>query len=133
MSGRKNTLLSFPLYSAVPVSSTTTYTSPVTNIQYLDNVGVQVDFTSTPTGTLTIEVSATYKQDDLGNVTNAGTWVPLSFLVAGLSVTSVAVTSGSPSPIYADLFNLSAPWIRVRYVNASSSGTISGVITAKMI
>ena len=114
--------------SSVAVSSTNTYNSIVTNIQFLDNIGVQANIVSgTPTGTFIPQVSADYLQDNEGNVLNAGNWVSLS------SQYQQAITAGEPSNTYFDLTQLSSPWFRLQYVNSSGSGVVTALITAKMI
>ncbi len=88
-------------------------TSAVTSIQYLDNVGVQFNFTGTPTGSFAVQVSADYDQDQYGNVVNAGNWISLS-----LSPSPSA--AGSASSIYIDMTQLSAPWIRSTYTSTAT-------------
>ena len=122
MSGRKNNLLKFQTVTNGDMS-TTSITSAITNIQFLDNVGIQFNWTGSPTGTFSIQVSADYAQDNNGNVTNPGNWAPLNL--------SMSTTGGSP--LYADLNQLSAPWIRAVYTRSAGSGTLQVFITAKMI
>lgn len=93
-------------------------------IQYLDNVGIQCNFSGSPVGTLSIQVSADYQQDLQGNVINAGHWVTLQS-------TSTALTVGSP--IYFDLTQLSAPWVRVDFVRTSGTGSMDIWCYAKEI
>lgn len=125
MSGRKNTLLSFQNIISGNMALTS-ITSAVTSIQFLDNIGVQLNFTGTPTGTFDIQVSADYAQDSFGNVTNAGNWIGLTFGTA-------PVASGAASTIYLDLNQLSAPWLRVVYTKTSGTGTLNGFVTGKML
>lgn len=102
-------------------------TSSVSDIIYLDNIGVQVTWSagSTPVGVLSIEVSADYAQDYLGNVTNAGNWVAIGSLTAAVS--------GNSGSVYFDINQISAPWIRVVYTRTSGSGTLNSKIVAKMV
>jgi hypothetical protein len=100
-------------------------TSAVTNIEFLDNIGVQFNFTGTPTGTFQVQVSADYSQDQQGNVLNAGNWIGL------LSVLPTA--SGSADSAYVDLNQLSAPWIRAIYTRTSGTGTLNAYIVAKQV
>jgi hypothetical protein len=128
MSGRKDQITSVVVMSSVSVSSTNTYNSEIINIQFLDNVGIQANVVSgSPSGTLIPQVSADYAQDNQGNVTNAGNWVSLP------ASAQQALTSGSPANTYFDLTQLSAPWVRLQYVNSSGSGVITAILTAKMI
>lgn len=108
------------------MTGTSTITSAVTNIQFLDNIGYQMNFTGTPTGTFYAQVSADYEQDNNGNVLNPGNWI-------NLNLPTPAVASGTSGLIYLDLNQLSAPWIRVQYVNSSGTGTLNAFITAKVV
>lgn len=101
-------------------------TSAISNIQFLDNIGFQLHFTGTPTGTFSVEISANYAQDSQGVVTNVGNWV-------ALNLSSSPAASGAAGDIYLDLNQLSAPWIRVKYTFASGTGTLNGWIAAKEV
>lgn len=121
--GRKSNLLKFQVIDAGDLSDDVT--SAVTNIQFLDNIGYQANLlTGTPDGTLSVEISADYAQDNNGNVTHAGNWITL---------TSQAITAGQPSNVYFDLNQLSAPWIRLFFESSSGTGTMDAFITAKMV
>lgn len=113
MSGRKNFLPSFQ--TITNASMVTAATSLVTEISWLDNIGIQLQWTGTPTGDFLIEVSANYSQDMNGNVQNAGTWVPLSIALSA---------SGEADSAYLDLNQLSSPYIRVSYTN-TGVGTVT--------
>lgn len=131
MSDRKNNLLSYPIITAQ--NMTTSIVSKITNIQYLDNIGLQFTWSGAPVGTFSAEISADYAQDINGNVTNPGNWIPLTldYFNGTIFVTTTQVPSSVGSPIYLDLDLLSAPWIRARYTAATGSGTLTAVITAK--
>lgn len=127
MSGRKNALRQFKILSAGDASQAT-LTSTVTNIEFLDNVGMQFNVVSgSPTGVWTIEVSADYIADQNGNVSSAGNWIAVNLPV------SAAITSGSPANIYVDLNQLSAPWIRAKYTKGSGTGSLDAFIVGKML
>lgn len=120
---RKN-FLHYPIISNGSMASAS-LTSAVTNIQRLDNIGIQLSWTSSPSGTFAVQVSADYAQDAEGNVTNSGNWVPLAL--------SPSPATSSGSPIYIDINELSAPWIRVVYTRISGSGTLQATLVGKMI
>lgn len=105
------------------MSSTTTYISSVVEILNLDNIGVQLNVSGTPVGQFTIQVSDDHKQDAQGNVTVAGHWIDLP-ITTDLSVSGAI-------DIFVDLNQMSAVYLRVKYVNASSTGTISGFVSGK--
>jgi len=124
MSGRKNNLQSFQIITngTMGVGS---ITSTVSHIGFLDNIGYQFNFTGSPVGTFAVQISADYAQDTEGNVTNPGNWAPLTF--------STIPSTASGSPVYLDITQVSAPWIRAVYVGTSGSGTLNAFMTAKMI
>lgn len=130
----KNTLLKFQNISAGDMS-TASLTSAVTNIQFLDNIGLQLNFTGSPTGTFEVQVSSDYAQDGQGNVQVAGNWIPLimTYWDGATFVTTGDIPTSVGSPIYLDLALLSAPWIRVVYTRVSGSGTLNSFITAKSV
>lgn len=109
-----------PILANTATSSTTAYTSAVTHILNLDNVFAQINFTGTPTGTLTIQVSADYFQDQQGNVISTGNWVTIvTQPVSGAQVFGF------------DLNQLGAPWLRIVYTNASSTGHVAMFLSGK--
>lgn len=122
---RKNNLRVYQNITAGDMS-TASITSSVTNIQFLDNIGIQLDFTGTPTGTFQVQVSANHAQDEFGNVTVPGSWIPIT-----LSPSPAA--SGSADSIYIDINQTSAPWIRVVYTRGSGTGVLNGYITGKLL
>ena len=99
-------------------------TSPATNIQQADIIGVQLNWTGSPVGTFQVQISADYAQDINGNVTNPGIWTPMAL--------SPAPTTAGGSPIYIDIQQLSAPWIRTAYIAGSGSGTLQATLVTKM-
>lgn len=133
MSGRKSNLRLFQNIVAGDMSQAT-ITSTVSNIQMLDNVGIQLSWTGSPVGTFTIEVSADHAQDEYGNVTVAGQWTALtvSYLVSSAVTAASSIPTSVGSPIYVDITQISAPWIRVIYTKTSGTGTLTGYLTAKM-
>ena len=101
-------------------------TSTVTNILGMDNVGIQIEWTGSPTstGTFQVQVSSDYNQDAQGNVLNSGHWVNVALNPAP------GVSTGSP--IYINITGLAAPWIRVTYTHGGSgAGTLQAWISGK--
>ena len=105
-----------PVYKTVDNQSmATTVISLVTDVQSVDNIGIQITFTGNPTGDFYVE----------GSVNNV-TWVPLSF---------------SPAPVAAGvgddfLFNIKQfpyPKLRVRYAPTSGTGTLNAWVFAKRL
>src|SRR5271165_3792961 len=90
----------FELMSAVAVSSTNTYTSNTYNISNLDNVGLQIEFVGTMTGTLSV----------LASIDNVNFY--------SLTFTPVlSQPSGSNLGYLINLNQVPFPYIQVQYVN----------------
>lgn len=103
--------------------------STVTNVQYLDNIGMQFNFTGTPTGSFTAQISADYEQDQYGNVTDAGNWVSMS--------PALGTAAGTADSIAGDINQTGFAWMRAKYTPtgagvqtiqpvADSSGSLAG-------
>ena len=122
MSGRKSPLLPFQFATSQALTSAGFNFSP-TNIQYQDNVGIQLNVSAGLTGTFSVQVSLDYTSND-GTVNPNADWATLS--------TSSALTGAGT--VYFDLNQLSSTWIRVVYNGAAGdSGTASGFIAAKQV
>jgi hypothetical protein len=126
----KNVLFKTPLFSSAQGNSvmtgTSVLTSPNINIKFLDNEGVQLHFTGTPTGTFQVQVSNDHDESDAGNVIAVGNWV-------SVVLNPAPVAAGALGDIYIDLNQLSAMWIRVVYTNSSGVGVLTGFIAAKAV
>lgn len=127
---QKNEMEKTPLFSVAQgntvMTGTNVLTSPVVNIRFLDNIGVQLHFTGTPTGTFQVQVSGDHEQDPQGVVTVPGNWI-------SIVLSPVPVAAGAPDDIYIDLNQLSAPWMRVLYTNSAGVGVLTGFATAKAV
>jgi len=114
--GAKKLLTPFALFASAGGSMTGTSVihSSVTDVRNLDNIGLQVNWTGTPTGTLIVEGS------------NDGT----TFYALTFSP-SLAQPSGSASGYLISLNQF--PWIycRVSYTNSSGSGNLFVTLAAK--
>lgn len=102
------------LFKATAVSGTTVYTSPTFNAAILDNIGIQIAFAGTMTGTLVVQCS-------IDNVN----FIPLTFTPA------LAQPSGSNLSYLINLNQLPFPYLQVSYTNASGSGTLTAYLSAK--
>lgn len=122
--GRKNTLKKYQLITNGDMSGD--ITSAVTNIQYLDNIGIQLNGSGLPIGVIRVQVSADYDVNASGVVTNPGNWI-------NMVLSPTPQFTGSADQIYIDIVPTSAPWIRVFYDFTSGTGSLNGFITAKMI
>lgn len=114
------------LFTNGVMTGTNVLTSPVIHILNLDNVYLQLDFTGTPVGSFSIQVSNDHVEDAEGNVIVAGHWV-------ALAITPAPAAAGSALDIGIDCNQLGAPWIRVVYTNASGVGVLNGFISGKAL
>jgi hypothetical protein len=112
MSGRRNTHSPFHFIVAGDLSAD--YTSPQTNILYLDNVAVQLIWTGTPTGSFYVQVSL-----------DGSTW-------NNLILNPTPAAAGSADSVGLDINQLSFAYMRIKYVSGSGTGTLQGYISAKM-
>lgn len=112
--GKKNALESFHLISGGSMTGTSTITSSTQTILTYDNIGLQFEWTGTPTGTFSINCSI----DDV-------TFIPLSF---SPPLTS---PSGSSGNFLVSLNQVPYPYIQVTYTNSSGSGTLDVFISQK--
>lgn len=113
-----------PFHFITAQSMTTSSTSVAVEIQEQDNIGIQLNWTGTPNGAFTFQVSADHLQDAQGNIQVAGNWITLT-----LNPTINAV--GAADSAYIDFNQLSARYIRVVYTASSSTGTLDGYVTGK--
>lgn len=124
---RKN---SFPYQLLTNQSLSSSFTSPITTIDYIDNVSYQINCTTVDSiGTFSVEVSNDYAIDVTTNaVTNAGNWDPLTLGGGSPFVNAadaVIVISLNQLPFHA---------IRLRYtVGTAGTGTVSAYLLAKSI
>ncbi len=137
MSTGKRVLLPFHCIAAGDMS-TAAITGTVSELKYLDDVGIQLNWTGSPVGTFQIQISADYLQDTNNppNVLRVGHWVPITLTYwDGVSafVTTTDIPTSLGSPIYLDMALLSAPYIRIVYTKISGTGTLDAYITAKGI
>lgn len=121
-SGRKNVLNAFPLVSGGDLSAN--LTSDPVDMQYMDNAGISVAWTGTPTGTISIQGSLDYKPTD---PPRAGNWFDLTFDPA------LSQPAGSSGSILVNVNQLPYPWLRVNYVSASGSGNVDIWVCGKML
>lgn len=93
--------------------------SAITNIEYLDDIGYQVNFPTTALGTFSVQVCMDYN-----SVTGTANWNDYPF-------TTTPTADGVLTSIYLDMPLLSAPWIRLIYTRTSGTGTLNAFICGK--
>lgn len=102
------------------VSGTSTFYSKVLSLPLNSTIGLLLEFTGTPTGTPTLWSSNKPAPDEADD----DDWV---------QITDVTVTSpaGAASKVNYPLTNLNSRWFRVKYVNASGTGSVFAYATIK--
>lgn len=100
--------------------------SPITNVQFLDNLLIQLNFVGIPSGTFSVQFSVDYEQDSQGAVTNEGNWIALP-----LAPTPRA--SGVADQIMIDLNQMPGPWMRVVFSSDGVVGSLNMYVSAKMV
>jgi len=113
MSGRKNTLT--PIYIITNGDMSGNITSNSTNVQFLDDVSVQIVITGSPTGEFFWDVSL----DNTNFVS-----IPMT--------PSASISAGSPNDIGIDYERTAFVYVRIRYVFGSGSGTCNAKLSARM-
>jgi hypothetical protein len=122
-------VVSKQILASTAISSTTTYTSSWMAIESFNDVGFQAIFTSTATGTLTVETSHDAPLSVEGSVNTPTNFVTASFYRNYAVVANVAITAGLI--VAGELPEITANWVRVKYINSLNSGTITVNMTAK--
>ncbi len=118
---RKNAIQAYPIINAVSMGATIT-ASP-TNVEFLDNIGLQIVWTSAnAVGTITVEGSNNYVPNRA-----AGSWFALSFSPV---LTQPASNNGDYG-VSINQFPWS--WLRVVYTRSSGTGTMTVTLSAKEI
>ncbi len=106
--------LPYTQFNATAVSSTTAYHSASTDISQLHNIGLDIRFAGTMNGTLTVECS-----------NDNATFASLTFNPA------LSQPAGSNLAYLVDLNQVPFRYVRTSYTNASGSGTLTVLMTAK--
>lgn len=100
-------------------------TSTPVHILYTDNIGIQIVWTGTPTGTFGIQVSNTATLGTTGTI-SGGTW-------STYTVTSPPAPAGSASNGIITLNQLPFAFVRLTYTAGYGTGTATAVLTAKPV
>lgn len=116
--------LLLPIHLVVAQSMATSIISNAVEVKLQDNIGIQMNWTGTPVGTFSFQVSMDHKEDMEGNILVAGNWI-------SVPVTPTIAAIGAPDVAYVDLNQLSAIYMRVVYTAASGAGTLDVFVDAK--
>ena len=96
------------------MTGTTTLTSTQQNVLNFDNIGLQISWTGTPTGVISIQ----------GSVDGVN-FASLTFSPA------ITQPAGSANSILVNLNQFPWPYLQVQYVNSSGSGTLNVLLCSK--
>lgn len=116
----------FPVQIIDSQSMGASITGDVVEIKNQDNIGIQLHWTGTPTGSFDFQISNNHKQDSNGNVTVAGDWITLPVMPA-------ITAAGSADDAYVDLNQISAMYMRVVYTRTSGTGSLNAYVSGKGI
>lgn len=123
MGAYKNVLANYHLVNAGSMAAS--ITSDALNVTNLDNVGLTLSWSGTPTGTFSVEVS------------NDGLWAGLTYsgsIWTALTFTpSLDAPAGSAASTYIDINQLSATALRVKYTRSGSTGTLDVYASGKSV
>ena len=98
-------------------------TSAVTAVSYTDNVGYNVIWTGTPTGSITVEATIALDAD----VTNGtATW-------NSLTLSPTVSTGGAAGSTLISLNQLPYSHVRLKYTRSSGTGTLNVTVMTKNI
>jgi hypothetical protein len=124
MAGRKNELSSYPIFSAQSAATNFDNFSKPTNVTWLDNAGITVQWTGSPVGTLEVYVS----NDNAGPFPNypVANWQKLDF---GAPI----VIDGTNTNLLINMNQLPFNWLAMKYVSTSGTGTLSAQLTSKEV
>ena len=114
-----------PFQVITNASMSTNVTSFPTIIQNLSQIGYDISWAGTPTGTFSVQVSNTYSQNADGTVANAGNWT-------NLVLSEVPSASGSAGNGFIDIDATGAYAIRLVYTAGSGSGTLNATVCGKV-
>lgn len=117
---------SYQIFTNGAMSSTNQINSVVQNVQNFDNLGLEVVWTGTPTGTLTVNGAVNNPYPNPYSETN-----PIPSQNSLTFDPSLAQPSGSGGGYIVNLNQFPWPWIQVQYINSSGSGTLNVYIFEK--
>ena len=100
-------------------------TGPATNIQFIDNIAIQLNWTGNAVGDFKIQGSSDHQEVN-GVVTNEGNWVDISLSPA-------PAAAGSTDQILINMTQLAFPFIRVFFDRSSGTGSLDAWISGKAI
>jgi hypothetical protein len=120
-------------YAVLNSANMTLTLTGTTILKSLSVVSYDIAWTgSSPVGTITVQLSNSYRQNSDGSVANAGNWTNIPFQNnTGTIVQSIAV-SGNSGSAFIDIRVSGAEAIRIVYTPTSGTGSLTVVISGKV-
>jgi hypothetical protein len=115
-----------PTIIANAASSAASFNSTATHVMYSDNIGIQISWTGTTTGTFAIQASNDAVLPFNGGAPTGGTW-------STYTVTSPPTPAGTAGNGIITVNQFPFAFIRLAYTATSGTGTITAVLTAKPV
>jgi hypothetical protein len=109
----------FKVFSGAAMTGTNTLLSPVIDTTMIDASGCEFQWTGNPSGGFSVEASNQY--DSINNPN------PTFVTIAGALIPAIVQPAGTPNSqlcSFSGVVLTSFHYIRIRYVNASGSGTL---------
>lgn len=114
------------------VSMAADITSTVTILQSISGIGYAYSWTGTsPVGTISVQVSNDYLNAD-GTINSSAHWTTIYLNVNGTPATTIAV-SGNSGEGFANIAEIMAAAIRTIYTAGSGTGTLTAIVTGKVM
>lgn len=110
------------VFTNATMTGTSVNTSLITEIRGFDNISYEADFSGTPTGTFSVQVSNSYDPITNPNAT---------FVI--LPITPTPVASGSSGVLGIDINQSGFQWIKLVYTNTSGLGTLNAYVSGKAL
>jgi hypothetical protein len=120
-------------YTVINAGNMTQTLTGTTILKSLSVVSYDILWTGTsPVGTISVQLSNSYKQNSDGSVASAGNWTTIPFQNnTGTIVQNIAV-SGNTGSAFIDIRVSGAEAIRVVYAPASGTGALTIVVSGKV-
>lgn len=122
----KNALLPVKLIDAASMGAS--ITSETLHTQFFDNIGLQLDWSGSPVGTIEVQVSLNHTTNPDGTPKAPGTWVTLP---SSAFVGTYPVPGTTASPAFLEIPLSASAYIRVVYTRSSGTGTLTVLATGK--
>lgn len=121
-----------PAHVLTAQSMASSFTTNAFVVEQADVVGIQMNYSGAPVGSLALQGSIDHSQDQWGNITNAGNWTSLYVTVNGTLTNAIAIPANT-SPILIDTSLSSIPFLRLQYTATSGTGSADVYLTFKRL